>query len=154
MPEQSDKAKRGTTSNETLYLCNFRVSVDGDWLCLKELQDQANPAFPTTPEFDHILNYYPDYPLQGKRDAASATRAIDLKHKSLQNQTFLFPGRDPALVERSNLVSILRLVIKEVIDSSLRFGRQLDSDHIPLQHFFIVLEHVLRHGLKPKKVLG
>ena len=24
---------------ETLYLCNFRVSVDGDWLCLKELQD-------------------------------------------------------------------------------------------------------------------
>ena len=22
---------------DTLYLCNFRVSVDGDWLCLKEL---------------------------------------------------------------------------------------------------------------------
>ncbi len=40
----------------------------------------------------------------------------------------------------------------QVIDSSLKFGRQLDSDHIPLQHFFIVLEHVLRHGLKPKKV--
>lgn len=28
----------------------------------------------------------------------------------------------------------------------------LDSDHMPLQHFFIVLEHVLRHGLRPKKV--
>ena len=39
-----------------------------------------------------------------------------------------------------------------MIESSLKFGRQLDSDHIPLQHFFIVLEHVLRHGLKPKKV--
>ena len=25
-------------SNETIYLCNFRVSVDGDWLCLKELE--------------------------------------------------------------------------------------------------------------------
>lgn len=60
--------------------------------------------------------------------------------------------RDPVLIERSNLVNILKLVIKEVIDSSLKFGRQLDSDHIPLQHFFIVLEHVLRHGLKPKKV--
>lgn len=23
---------------ETLYLCNFRVSVDGEWLCLKELE--------------------------------------------------------------------------------------------------------------------
>lgn len=29
----------------------------------------------------------------------------------------------------------------------------LDSDHLPLQHFFIVLEHVLRHGLRPKKGL-
>lgn len=39
------------------------------------------------------------------------------------------------------------------MEQSLRFGRQLDSDHMPLQHFFIVLEHVLRHGLKPKKGL-
>ena len=21
--------------NDTIYLCNFRVSVDGEWLCLK-----------------------------------------------------------------------------------------------------------------------
>ena len=26
-------------AEETIYLCNFRVSVDGDWLCLKELTD-------------------------------------------------------------------------------------------------------------------
>lgn len=24
---------------DTIYLCNFRVSVDGEWLCLKELHD-------------------------------------------------------------------------------------------------------------------
>ena len=64
-----------------------------------------------------------------------------------------FPDRDPVVIERGNLVSIMQLVIKEVIDSSLKFGRQLESDHIPLQHFFIVLEHVLRHGMKPKKAL-
>lgn len=29
----------------------------------------------------------------------------------------------------------------------------LDTEHLPLQHFFIVLEHVLRHGLRPKKGL-
>lgn len=40
------KASHANTSEEiaggvqdTIYLCNFRVSVDGDWLCLKELQD-------------------------------------------------------------------------------------------------------------------
>ena len=50
-----------------------------------------------------------------------------------------------------NILSIHPLY-PQVIESSLKFGRQLDSDHIPLQHFFIVLEHVLRHGIRPKKV--
>lgn len=26
-------------AHDTIYLCNFRVSVDGEWLCLKELHD-------------------------------------------------------------------------------------------------------------------
>lgn len=63
--------------------------------------------------------------------------------------------RDPVSIERSNLVNICKLVVKELIESSLKFGRMLDSDSVPLQHFFIVLEHVLRHGLKPKRgILG
>lgn len=65
----------------------------------------------------------------------------------------LFSGRDPVVIERSNLVNISKLVVKELIEQSLRYGRMLDSDHMPLQHFFIVLEHVLRHGLRPKKVI-
>lgn len=57
--------------NETIYLCNFRVSVDGEWLCLKELEDfgtvvQAKGKnFPSTPEFEQIVRY-PDYPLGRK----------------------------------------------------------------------------------------
>lgn len=65
---------------------------------------------------------------------------------------YSFLARDPVVIERSNLVNISKLVVKELIEQSLRFGRMLDSDHMPLQHFFIVLEHVLRHGLRPKKV--
>lgn len=65
---------------------------------------------------------------------------------------YTYAARDPAAIERSNLVNICKLVVKELLEQSLRFGRMLDSDHVPLQHFFIVLEHVLRHGLKPKKV--
>ncbi|XP_077285023.1 RUN and FYVE domain-containing protein 2 isoform X2 [Arctopsyche grandis] len=63
-------------------------------------------------------------------------------------------NRDPVVIERSNLVNISKLVVKELIEQSLRYGRMLDTDHLPLRHFFIVLEHVLRHGLKPKKVLS
>lgn len=63
-----------------------------------------------------------------------------------------FLERDPAQVERTNLVNLCKLIVKELIDSSVKYGRQLDSDFVPLQHFFIVLEHALRHGLRPKKV--
>lgn len=36
---------------DTLYLCNFRVTVDGEWLCLKELveTDPGAVTFPPTP---------------------------------------------------------------------------------------------------------
>ncbi|XP_078036743.1 RUN and FYVE domain-containing protein 2 isoform X2 [Augochlora pura] len=61
--------------------------------------------------------------------------------------------RDPVIIERSNLVNISKLIVKELIETSLKYSRMLDSDHMPLQHFFIVLEHVLRHGLRPKKGL-
>ncbi|XP_046455550.1 RUN and FYVE domain-containing protein 2-like isoform X2 [Daphnia pulex] len=64
-----------------------------------------------------------------------------------------FSKRDPAQVERTNLVNLCKLIVKELIDSSVQYGRMLDSDFVPLQHFFIVLEHALRHGLRPKKGL-
>ncbi|KRF99696.1 uncharacterized protein Dwil_GK22599, isoform C [Drosophila willistoni] len=62
-------------------------------------------------------------------------------------------ARDTAEIERSNLVNICKLVVKELLEQSLRYGRMLDSDHLPLQHFFIVIEHVLGHGLRTKKGL-
>ncbi|XP_056295935.1 RUN and FYVE domain-containing protein 1 isoform X2 [Pseudoliparis swirei] len=61
------------------------------------------------------------------------------------------PPRDPMAIERSNLLSMMKLSIKVLIQSSLSLGRTLDSDYPPLQQFFIVLEHCLKHGLKAKK---
>ncbi|XP_077504434.1 RUN and FYVE domain-containing protein 2 isoform X4 [Amblyomma americanum] len=118
-PESAELSR--PMAKDTIYLCNFRVSVDGEWLCLKELADvqfdTQKPLAVTTP--------------------------------------YTFEDRDPVAIERSNLLNLTKLVVKELIESSLKFGRMLDSDHPPLQHFFILLEHVLRHGLKPKKgILG
>eukprot|EP00096_Caligus_rogercresseyi_P004306 TRINITY_DN1851_c0_g3_i1.p1 TRINITY_DN1851_c0_g3~~TRINITY_DN1851_c0_g3_i1.p1 ORF type:complete len:553 (-),score=110.29 TRINITY_DN1851_c0_g3_i1:358-1926(-) len=171
MNSKEDMAAESTTptfkhvaSEETIYLCNFRVSVDGEWLCLKELERKDDPIFQrhspgvfssnlSSPGgvIESYRNYY-----YGSWKARSASESPEFEKISATYPTYPIHGpkdRDPILIERSNLVNILKLVIKEVIDSSLRFGRQLDSDHIPLQHFFIVLEHVLRHGLRPKKGL-
>ena len=66
-------------------------------------------------------------------------------------QFFLDPtGKDSKTIERANLMNVSKLLIKELIDSSLAHGRMLDDDYVPLQQFFVVLEHVLRHGLKRK----
>ncbi|XP_073993149.1 RUN and FYVE domain-containing protein 2-like isoform X2 [Rhodnius prolixus] len=74
------------------------------------------------------------------------------RHTTIRNAS-KEKARDPVVIERRNLVNISKLIVKELIETSLKYGRMLDSDHMPLQHFFIVLEHVLRHGLKPKKGL-
>ncbi|XP_043504559.1 RUN and FYVE domain-containing protein 2 isoform X1 [Polistes fuscatus] len=146
-------------AQDTIYLCNFRVSVDGEWLCLKELQDvefslqdsiQRSPSPPLPLSgIDHhphrrrqqLLSDQRDF-----RDALPPTPPPPLRHVSSLS-------RDPVIIERSNLVNISKLIVKELIETSLKYGRMLDSDHMPLQHFFIVLEHVLRHGLRPKKGL-
>ncbi|XP_008987699.3 RUN and FYVE domain-containing protein 1 isoform X9 [Callithrix jacchus] len=53
--------------------------------------------------------------------------------------------------ERANLMHMMKLSIKVLLQSALSLGRSLDADHAPLQQFFIVMEHCLKHGLKVKK---
>ncbi|XP_053307038.1 RUN and FYVE domain-containing protein 2 [Spea bombifrons] len=60
-------------------------------------------------------------------------------------------ARDPAVVERANLLNMAKLSIKGLIESALGFGRTLDTDYPPLQQFFVVMEHCLKHGLKVRK---
>lgn len=54
-------------------------------------------------------------------------------------------------MERTNLLNMAKLSIKGLIESGLSFGRTLDSDYPPLQQFFVVMEHCLKHGLKGEK---
>eukprot|EP00058_Branchiostoma_floridae_P028226 XP_002613717.1 hypothetical protein BRAFLDRAFT_245446 [Branchiostoma floridae] len=102
-------------AEETIYLCNFRVSVDGEWLCLRELGDLS-----VTPQ------------LESPQEVPE------------END----PPKDPTAIERANLLNMVKLSIKSLIESSYQVGRTLDKDFAPLQQFLIVMEHVLKHGLK------
>ncbi|XP_063969626.1 RUN and FYVE domain-containing protein 2-like isoform X2 [Lytechinus pictus] len=101
---------------ETLYLCNFRVSVDGEWLCLRELGD---------------LNLSPQLQSPAEEDDSVI--------------------KNPVLVERANLLNVAKLCIKTLIESAMEEARILDDDYVPLQQFFVVMEHVMNHGVKGKK---
>ena len=67
-----------SNSDDTLYLCNFQVFADGDWLCLKELDDQDTSSSASseisrqrkppdslaiTPELDRLEKIYPNSPV-------------------------------------------------------------------------------------------
>jgi len=56
--------------------------------------------------------------------------------------------RDAMLVERSNMLSVLKLVVKQLIDSSLSQGCVLDDVQGPLLQFFTILESMMCHGIK------
>lgn len=60
----------------------------------------------------------------------------------------LLDPKDPITIERLNLMNMAKLSIKGLIESALNLGRTLDSDYAPLQQFFLVMEHCLKHGLK------
>ncbi len=79
-------ASTSASADETLYLCNFRVSVDGDWLCLKEIEEEIKArnaavaeieeverklqrtipppdTLAITPELERLATVYPTYPV-------------------------------------------------------------------------------------------
>ena len=39
-------------------------------------------------------------------------------------------------------------MIKNVVDTCLRWGRQLEGDNVPLHQLFVILDLALRHGLR------
>uniref|UniRef100_A0A8D1QUV3 RUN and FYVE domain-containing protein 1 n=1 Tax=Sus scrofa TaxID=9823 RepID=A0A8D1QUV3_PIG len=60
-------------------------------------------------------------------------------------------SKSQMMEERANLMHMMKLSIKVLLQSALSLGRSLDADHAPLQQFFVVMEHCLKHGLKVKK---
>nr|XP_015205202.1 PREDICTED: RUN and FYVE domain-containing protein 1-like [Lepisosteus oculatus] len=83
------------------------------------------------------------------RGAASAAGVLSSKpHPASNDGHTPKPGRDALAVERSNLLNMMKLSVKVLIQSALSLGRSLDSDYPPLQQFFVVLEHCLKHGLR------
>ena len=60
-----------------------------------------------------------------------------------------------ALVERTNLLNMLKLSIKALIESYMELRKQITDGHKELEQFFIIIEDILRHRIKTKRnILG
>ncbi|XP_072719589.1 protein RUFY3 isoform X2 [Ciconia boyciana] len=124
----------------------------------EEGEDEAPPASPP---------FFLLYPGHGGAAAAAAPPGVWRSPSprggaALPVLVLSYPGPDGAggagshpnylmANERMNLMNMAKLSIKGLIESALNLGRTLDSDYAPLQQFFVVMEHCLKHGLKAKK---
>jgi len=54
---------------------------------------------------------------------------------------------NPMIIERNNLMAVADLVIKKLLDLSLRLGRKIESEEYPpLLNLISILELILKHG--------
>lgn len=69
---------------------------------------------------------------------------------SLNSETKDDIFRKKASLERKNLISLTKLIVKDLISSSLIVSRTIDDCHntIHLNNYFTLIDRVLKHGLK------
>ena len=63
----------------------------------------------------------------------------------------VFLDSESLQIEKENLLCVFKLVIKDLLNSSLRHERILEKEYFPLKHFFIVFEQILLHGYNGKR---
>ena len=90
----------------------------------------------------------------GNGSWGSSTDSMVVSSPREKNQSSIVPYEDEIYwkIERSNLLNISKICIKTLIDSSLKKGRTLDESFVPLKQFFVVMEHVFKHGIKGMSV--
>lgn len=61
-----------------------------------------------------------------------------------------------AALERKNLINLTRLIVKDLISSTLTITRTIEdcSNAIHLKNYFVLIERVLKHGLKDSNVFS
>ena len=68
---------------------------------------------------------------------------------------FFIQETDTLNIEKKNLISIFKLVVKDLIDISLKStNRHIDKQSAQLQHFYEIFDNILNHGFKGKKGFG
>ncbi|VDO95326.1 unnamed protein product [Soboliphyme baturini] len=87
-----------------------------------------------------------------RRQTAVREKAYQRQRPGQAMASTLNPSCDPRDihgVERANVLLLLRLIIRKLLEEAMRSDdRAIASDHPQLQNLFVVLERALRHGLK------
>lgn len=121
-------------AQDTIYLCNFRVSVDGEWLCLKELQDvefslqDSMQRSPSPPLALSGINYHHDHDHHHHQQQLSEQREL----------RDIIPPSPPPLQHVSSLCLYSMLLHLSVLISGI-YILKIQSDQIRFLFLFFCL---------------
>ena len=59
-----------------------------------------------------------------------------------------FQQQQQCAVERSNLLNLTKLVVKALVEASMRGGQAASDSNPAVRHLFVVLEQVMSHRLR------
>uniref|UniRef100_A0A8C1E998 RUN and FYVE domain containing 3 n=1 Tax=Cyprinus carpio carpio TaxID=630221 RepID=A0A8C1E998_CYPCA len=152
MADQSSGASEqlSTEVSETLVSSNEFLKPhmqDSDGHTTKSPDESLSPA--SVIYFKEALTY--NSSIQFTKTSSSLPSPVRYEFQIETTNKKTRNPKDPIAIERLNLMNMAKLSIKGLIESALNLGRTLDSDYAPLQQFFVVMEHCLKHGLKSKK---
>lgn len=98
-----------------------------------------------------IVNALPSIPNSFRRLSISSSLSSFTSNASI-SKIIKNPDAEPSLKERTNLVSLLKLVVKDLITSFTQLDQQIseftDDSSIHLINYFVLTEKILKHGLK------
>ncbi|XP_056314178.1 protein RUFY3 isoform X1 [Danio aesculapii] len=152
MADQSSGAsgQHSTEVSETLVSSNEFLKPhmkDSDGHKVNSPEESLSPA--SVIYFKEALTYNSSIQFTKTSSSLPAPVRYEFQIEKINKKTR--NPKDPIAIERLNLMNMAKLSIKGLIESALNLGRTLDSDYAPLQQFFVVMEHCLKHGLKSKK---
>lgn len=152
MADQSSGASEqlSTEVSETLVSSNEFLKPhmkDSDGHTVNSPEESLSPA--SVIYFKEALTY--NSSIQFTKTSSSLPAPVRYEFQIEKTNKKTRNPKDPIAIERLNLMNMAKLSIKGLIESALNLGRTLDSDYAPLQQFFVVMEHCLKHGLKSKK---
>lgn len=61
-----------------------------------------------------------------------------------------FVGQWYNSIEKSNLSILTKLVVRELLEHAMKHSRTMEFNEVPLIHFFVVIESILKHGFRRK----
>lgn len=148
--ESHSNSSQNPPKKSSSLLSRLHSSVDGDRGGSTNIPTSFASAFSSFSSFTSNFNLNSNSNTNNAASSLTIETASTSTKLSLCSETKDDIFRKKASLERKNLISLTKLIVKDLISSSLVSSRTIDECHntVHLNNYFTLIDRVLKHGLK------